>query len=111
LGYRRFTVKTPDFGYWISLDFLGFSRPDRDLSMGYEDTSEKVFSAAFVVAKEPSKRLVAADSNKKFWLILLTLRLRALVAKRFHRYPSSSCLRPKVAGNSGRHNNIAVGSD
>jgi hypothetical protein len=44
LGPSRFCREDPDFGYWISLDFLGFSRPNRDLSMGYEDTSEKVFS-------------------------------------------------------------------
>ncbi len=29
------TTKTNENRYWISLDFLGFSRPNRDLSMGY----------------------------------------------------------------------------
>ena len=35
LGRRRFAANTPIPGGWISLDFLGFSRPNRDLSMGY----------------------------------------------------------------------------
>jgi hypothetical protein len=30
-----FALKTPDHGGCIFLDFLGFSRPNRDLSMGY----------------------------------------------------------------------------
>jgi hypothetical protein len=28
-------VKGPDYEGWISLDFLGFSRQNLDLSMGY----------------------------------------------------------------------------
>jgi hypothetical protein len=35
LERRRFRSKTPVFRCLISLDFLGFSRPKRDLSMGY----------------------------------------------------------------------------
>jgi hypothetical protein len=31
----RIAAKTPAFEGWISLDFLGFSRPNRDLSMSY----------------------------------------------------------------------------
>ena len=30
-----FALETPEKGGWISLDFLGFSRQNRDLSMGY----------------------------------------------------------------------------
>jgi len=37
LGARRFAAKTPDHEAWISLDFLGFSRQNLDLSMGYEE--------------------------------------------------------------------------
>jgi hypothetical protein len=44
LGRRRFGEKTPDYGGLISLDFLGFSRPNRDFSMGYEDFPRKNFS-------------------------------------------------------------------
>jgi hypothetical protein len=47
LARRRFAAKTRDFGGLISLDFLGFSRLNRDFSMGYADKSEKVFSSRF----------------------------------------------------------------
>jgi hypothetical protein len=58
LARRRCAANTPDFGGWISLDFLGFSRANRDLSMGYADKSEKVFFIPlFVAVKEPSQRL------------------------------------------------------
>jgi hypothetical protein len=33
-------------GYWISLDFLGFSRPNLDLSMGYTRFSAEGFFCA-----------------------------------------------------------------
>ena len=39
LGSSPFAAKTPDYEGWKSLDFLGFSRPNRDLSMGYEHFS------------------------------------------------------------------------
>ena len=39
LARRRFAAKTPDYKGWISLDFLGFSRPNLDFSMGYADKS------------------------------------------------------------------------
>ena len=44
---RPFAAKTPDFGGWKSLDFLGFSRPNRALSMGYAGISSKFFSYRF----------------------------------------------------------------
>jgi hypothetical protein len=47
LGASPFVAKTPGFGRCISLDFLGFSRPDRDLSMGYAKKPEKNFSSRF----------------------------------------------------------------
>ena len=43
---RRFATNTPDFEGWISLDFLGFSRPKRDLSMGYTGFSLEEISHA-----------------------------------------------------------------
>ena len=57
LACRRFAAKTPDFGGWISLDFLGFSRPNRDFSMGYED---KVFSSRFC-RRERAVQTIAHD--------------------------------------------------
>ena len=42
-----FAAKIPIYRYWISLDFLGFSRPNRDLSMTYAAYSDKNFSCRF----------------------------------------------------------------
>jgi hypothetical protein len=47
LGTFRFAAKPLGFGGWKSLDFLGFSRPKRDLSMGYAGKTEEEFFAAF----------------------------------------------------------------
>jgi hypothetical protein len=41
LAGRRFAAKSPGYGGWISLDFLGFSRADLDLSMGYTAQTRK----------------------------------------------------------------------
>src|SRR5579862_7730564 len=40
LGCGSFGAKCAVSPYWISLDLLGFSRPNRDLSMGYAGFSE-----------------------------------------------------------------------
>jgi hypothetical protein len=48
LARSRFAAKTTDYERWISLDFLGFSRPNRDFSMGYTDFSAKNFSSCFL---------------------------------------------------------------
>jgi hypothetical protein len=48
LASRHFAAKTPPFDRWFSLDFLGFSRPNRDLSMGYARFSLKNFSRLFL---------------------------------------------------------------
>jgi hypothetical protein len=55
LGSPRFAAKTLEYRYWIYLDFLGFSRADRDFSMGYADKSEKLFSFPLLVSR-PSHR-------------------------------------------------------
>src|SRR3984957_146613 len=44
LAPSHFAAKTPADECWIVLDFLGFSRPNLDFSMGYEDFSGKNFS-------------------------------------------------------------------
>jgi hypothetical protein len=48
LGAVRFAAKTPVYDYWISLDFLGFSRANRDFSMGYADFLANFFSDGLV---------------------------------------------------------------
>jgi hypothetical protein len=43
LGAWSFFSEDPDYVGWISLDFLGFSRQNRDFSMGYAGKSVKSF--------------------------------------------------------------------
>jgi hypothetical protein len=43
-----FRFEDPVFEPWISLDFLGFFRPNRDFSMGYAGFRGKNFSPAFL---------------------------------------------------------------
>jgi hypothetical protein len=52
LGAGRFAAGTLGNGYWILLDFLGFSRPNRDFSMGYAGFSREEFSRAFFADRE-----------------------------------------------------------
>jgi hypothetical protein len=47
LGAWPFRYETLDNECWFFLDFLGFSRPNLDLSMGYTDFSAKNFSWPF----------------------------------------------------------------
>ena len=44
----RPVAKQVKLGGWKSLDFLGFSRPNRTLSMGYKRFSAKIFSCPFL---------------------------------------------------------------
>jgi hypothetical protein len=50
LARGRFAAKSPDSAYWISLDFLGFSRHNRDISMSYADKGAEIFSRRFSLA-------------------------------------------------------------
>jgi hypothetical protein len=43
----RFAAKGGDNAYWILLDFLGFSHPNRDFSMGYYGLARTVFCGRF----------------------------------------------------------------
>jgi hypothetical protein len=40
-------METTFLGYWISLDFLGFSRPNLAFSMGYAGFRWKFFPSGF----------------------------------------------------------------
>jgi hypothetical protein len=55
LEVGRFAAKSPGDGYWILLDFLGFSRPNRDFSMGYAGFSRENFSRALSADREPGE--------------------------------------------------------
>jgi hypothetical protein len=52
LGTSRFAAKTLGFGGCKSLDFLGFSRPNLDLSMGYTSFSAEDFSTALLSSRK-----------------------------------------------------------
>jgi hypothetical protein len=55
----RFAAKIPENDYWILLDFLGFSRQNRDFSMGYADLGRKIFLASFSARDEWNVRVEA----------------------------------------------------
>jgi hypothetical protein len=48
LAHGPLTAKALVYEGWKSLDFLGFSRPNRDFSMGYADFSLKEISRALL---------------------------------------------------------------
>jgi hypothetical protein len=56
LGSRPFRRKAHAYQGWISLDFLGFSRPNQDFSMGYATFRRKNISRAFSAAGEAPER-------------------------------------------------------
>jgi hypothetical protein len=61
LGPWPFGCENPILRYWISLDFLGFSRSNRDLSMGYTDLSGRNFFSRF----SPSVRDAATGTHSR----------------------------------------------
>ena len=64
---RLFGLESFDSRDWKSLDFLGFSRPNRDLSMGCVGFSRKIFREAFpgVERAPPAERGVEAMRSAK----------------------------------------------
>jgi hypothetical protein len=56
LARRHFVAKTPTYDRWISLDFLGFSRPNQALSMGYAGFSLENFSSPFTLGVRSAGR-------------------------------------------------------
>jgi hypothetical protein len=71
LGLWLFRCGNPDREGWISLDFLGFSRPKRDFSMGYAGFSaEENFSRSFAAgAAAPGQEPVFLRRRNAVWLI------------------------------------------
>jgi hypothetical protein len=53
---RRFAAKTRADEGWILLDFLGFSRPNLDFSMGYTDLRRKKFFTRLVADVSAGRR-------------------------------------------------------
>jgi hypothetical protein len=63
LNRGRFAAKTPADDYWILLDFLGFSRPNLDLSMGYSGFSTILFSCALPGGRQKRDMLLATGKR------------------------------------------------
>jgi hypothetical protein len=61
LGGRYFAAKTFILRYWISLDFFGFSRPNRELSTGYTEFPLEKFSRALCLPDIRNAGTAAAD--------------------------------------------------
>jgi hypothetical protein len=55
LGGWPFRYETPVFSCLIFLDFLAFSRPNRDLSMSYAAFSQEKKSRALFAAAAPER--------------------------------------------------------
>ena len=66
LAPRHLALETPVFGGWKSLDFLGFSRPNLDLSMGYARFSrEKFFARLFPWRRHDAATGAAVEAIRK----------------------------------------------
>jgi hypothetical protein len=55
-------------GRWIILDFLGFSRPNLDFSMGYTDSSEELFSSRSFPSLRIAERKLVVEAVRKRWV-------------------------------------------
>jgi hypothetical protein len=70
LGSWLFRCENPDYESWISLDFLGFSRPNIDFSMGYVGfLAEENFSRSFAAGAAPGQEPVFLRCRNAVWLI------------------------------------------
>jgi hypothetical protein len=56
LGARLFRFENPDLGGCFSLDFLGFSRSNRELSMGYTGKTAEEFFVVFLPLGHSQRR-------------------------------------------------------
>jgi hypothetical protein len=54
-------AETQVFSYWICLDFLGFSRPNRDLSKGCERFSREEFFSSLLSLRSAGAGGAAVD--------------------------------------------------
>jgi hypothetical protein len=111
LAWGRFATKDPDYAGWILLDFLGFSGPTRDLSMGYEGFSVEDFSLPFFkVLHAPDVgacglwALGRGNIHRASIVLLLIFRKRLLShpALRQARGASVPVARPAAANQFGR---------
>jgi hypothetical protein len=101
LGSWPFAANTPNYERWISLDFLGFSRPNRDLSMSYKDFSRETILAPFSAAEARERApgalgiQTAQDcSSRKLSFISDFLQLFAIRSASFSARPCSDSRQP-----------------
>jgi hypothetical protein len=65
LGAAPFLFKTPFLWGWISLEFLGFSRPNRAFSMSYAGFSLEIFSRALSPIRRAGTGVRGRDREEK----------------------------------------------
>jgi hypothetical protein len=66
LGSWLFSFENPDSGGWIFLDFLGFSRPNLDLSVGYAAKNDQTFFVSLLsVSSAPPEWEHAVEAMRK----------------------------------------------
>jgi Glycine transporter len=99
LGLGPFSRENLGFEGWKGLDFLGFSRPNRVLSMGYDEFSLREISRALLPPRQNR-----GNGSPRFWpmerglidhgesLILFLIFCKKLLSEPFH----SSRLHPKA---------------
>jgi hypothetical protein len=63
LGASPFRRESQGNDDWISLDFLGFSRPNRAFSKGYKDISANFFSHGFSRFRAPEKAALGVQGT------------------------------------------------
>jgi hypothetical protein len=68
LGRRPFRRKNVDYAGWICLDFLGFSRPNLDLSMGYTGKTAEIFSLGFLPSVSRAAGCARGFNMGKCWI-------------------------------------------
>jgi len=70
LGAIAFRREGPVYGGWIFLDFLGFSRLNRDFSMGYEARGGEDFSRAPPWREWPRNGALVVWPTRKAGLVM-----------------------------------------
>jgi hypothetical protein len=97
LARSRFAAETAVHNYWILLDFLGFSRPNLDFSMGYTGFSLKKFSRPLPWTFEPPERTAADEVCKGRLVHAASLTLFLILRNWLSRQPFRfRRLRPKA---------------
>jgi hypothetical protein len=99
---RGFGSKTPLKAYWNSLDFLGFSRPNRDFSMGCAGKPRSVFSWRISLASAALEQgSWSLGASKAESLIGQSLTLLLIFCKKMPALIALAVVGPRIAYFSG----------